>query len=101
MHRRRELGDGQILVEQGVAPRDEYFMSKWRPQGGSSREKPGGTWGRGSHEKLPIIVFKGGFLTVAREGEGASFSECIKEDDAVAFKGAGRGLPTSDLVMGR
>ena len=101
MHRRCELGDGQILVEQGVAPHDENFMSKWRPQGGSSREKPGGTWGRGSHGKLAIVVFEGGFLTVAREGEGVSFSECFEEDDTVAFKGTGRDLPTSDLEMGR
>ena len=50
---------------------------------------------------MAIVVFKEGFLTVAREGEGMSFFECFKEEDDVAFKEARCGLPTSDLVMGR
>lgn len=76
-------------------------MSKGRPDGGSSREKPSGTKGRASHGKLAIIVFEGGFFTIVREGKEASFLECSKDDDAAAFKGAGHGLPTSILETGR
>jgi len=76
-------------------------MTKWRPEGRILQGEARRHVGRGSHWKLAIIVFKGGFLIVVREGEGVSFFECIEEEDVVAFKGVGRGLPTSDLVMGR